>query len=173
MLTRTGIIAACVVLGVGCATGQESERKVTVIVGAAHSHSLENPVVSVQGLVREIHQTIGVTARFSAIGLAELSFRDPIHGVVKVPRRYYENVDVIWPNSLQFAYQLDHDSKTVAGYSVYFETGEAQWLADLKCERDDKYPVNPLYASLKVYFDSASRTFAVERKDACGNPLPG
>ena len=148
------------------------EKKKTIIVGAQHFVSLEEPVVSLHGLVREIHDTIGVTARFGGEGLnnlSSLSIRVPKRGWVQVPRTHFEKVELLRPDSLGLAYKLSRDSKTVAELWVHLDFGKSRWRSELPCKFD--YPVDPVYSSFHLYYDSVSRTFAVELKDACGNPI--
>ena len=145
---------------------------VTVVVGAPHFHSLEDPVVSIHGVVHEVHKTIGVTARFGGEGianLASLSILDPNHGVVQVPRRYFENIELFRPDSLGLAYKLSGDGKSVGEFWVQLDFGKVKWRSELSCKFD--YPVDPVYSSFYLYYDSASRQFAVELKDPCGNPI--
>lgn len=171
-IARPGVIVALGLLGGGCATKNAEDKNVLVNVGAAHFHSLEKPVVSLHGVVNEIHETIGVTARFGGDGpsnLSSVSIRDPRSGVVQVPRSYFEKIELFWPDSLQFAYKLAEDGHSVGEYWVHLDFGKYRQHADLGCKLDDS--VDPVSSSFDLYYDSRSRTFGVELKDACGNPI--
>jgi hypothetical protein len=176
-MAAPGLMMVLVILGSGCATTTATataneEKKDTVIIGAMHFVSLQKPVVSLHGVIEEIHQSIGVTARFGGEGLsnlASLSLSDPRRGVVQVPRKYFEKIELFQPESLQLAYKRAEDGKAVAELWVHLDFGKLQWRAELGCKLDN--PVDPVSSSFDLYYDSASRTFVVELKDACGNRI--